>query len=118
MADSVDTGLLCIPRASYVELPLSDSLAWLHSRIDKFVRGGIYLLAGQPGIGKSTLGIQIALDLGRQDIKSLIVLTEVNTTDLGQRARMLCSDWPIPDAERALRNVKPEENRLCAVLCG
>lgn len=109
MPELDDAGLLGIPRAAYDELPLSESLDWLHSRIDKFVTGGIYLIAGQPGIGKSTLGIQIALDLGRQDIKSLYITTEVSKADLGQRARMLCSDWAIPDVDRALKNIKPHE---------
>jgi DNA repair protein RadA/Sms len=109
MVESAE-GLLGIPRSAYDELPISPSLDWLRSRIDKFVKGGIYLIAGQPGIGKSTLGIQIALDLGRQGVQSLYVSTEVNKADLAHRARMLCSDWPIPEADRALNNVKPYED--------
>lgn len=69
-------GLLGVGQTEYQEIELSESLAWLRHRIERFVVGGIYLVAGQPGIGKSTLGIQIALDLGRRGHKTLFVLTE------------------------------------------
>jgi putative ribosome biogenesis GTPase RsgA len=47
-------GLLGIGKTEYEQVDLSKSLAWLKQRIEKFVVGGIYLVAGQPGIGKST----------------------------------------------------------------
>ena len=67
MGDSrVDSsGLLGIGDSDFEEVALSDGLAWLRQRIGKFVKGGIYLLAGQPGIGKSTLGIQLAVDIAQ-----------------------------------------------------
>jgi len=104
------TGLLGIGKTEYQQVELSEGLGWLKQRIEKFVVGGIYLVAGQPGIGKSTLGIQIALDLGRGDQKTLYVLTEQSKEDLGQRARRMCSDWPPADAARALSNIEPEDN--------
>lgn len=104
------TGLLAIGNAEYEQVELSDNLAWLKQRIEKFVVGGIYLVAGQPGIGKSTLGIQIALDLGRHGQKSLYILTEQSKEDLAQRARRMCSEWPVPERDEALRNIRPEEN--------
>ncbi len=64
-------GLLGITGPEHEEIPLSDSLAWLRQRIAKFVVGGIYLLAGQPGIGKSRLSTQLALDVGRRQIRTL-----------------------------------------------
>jgi DNA repair protein RadA/Sms len=102
-------GLLSIESTDYDELPLSDNLAWLKNRISKFVQGGIYLLAGQPGIGKSRLSTQIALDLGRNNIKSLYILTEQSKEELAKIARQMTANWPQDEAIRALKNVEPEE---------
>ena len=112
MTDTTEqsTGLNAIADAKYKTIPLSNALGWLKERLDQVVAGGIYLIAGQPGIGKSTLGIQIALDLGRQGHKTLFILTEQSKEDLAKRARLMCSDWPRKDAERALENIKPEED--------
>jgi DNA repair protein RadA/Sms len=103
-------GLLGIGKTEYEQVDLSKSLAWLKQRIEKFVVGGIYLVAGQPGIGKSTLGIQIALDIGRRGQESLYILTEQSKEDLAQRARRMCSDWPAQEQKRALGNIRAEEN--------
>jgi DNA repair protein RadA/Sms len=109
MSNETD-GLLSIGNTEYEQVDLSNNLAWLKQRIEKFVVGGIYLVAGQPGIGKSTLGIQIALDLGRRGQQTLYVLTEQSKEDLAQRARRMCSDWPTRDQKEALRNIRAEEN--------
>ena len=109
MSHTEPTGLLGIGAAEHAELELSDSLAWLRQRIAKFVVGGVYLLAGQPGIGKSRLSTQIALDLGRRGIKSLYILTEQSQDDLAKVARQMTSDWPRKDVDNAFRNVFPEE---------
>lgn len=109
MSDVERTGLLAVTETEHGEIELSESLAWLRQRISKFVVGGIYLLAGQPGIGKSRLSAQIALDLGRRGVKTLYILTEQSRDDLANVARQMTSDWPRKDAERALGNVLPEE---------
>ena len=103
------SGLLAVQGIEYKELPLSDKMAWFKHRIGKFVTGGIYLIAGQPGIGKSTLGIQLALDLGKSEYKTLYILTEQSKEDLGNRARLMCSDWPIKQSNQSLRLIEPEE---------
>lgn len=111
MAKNTDSrGLLGVGETEYEELPLSEGLSWLRYRLEKFVLGGIYLIAGQPGIGKSTLGIQIALDLGRQGEKTLYVLTEQSTQDLARRARRMTSDWTAAETQRALALIQPEES--------
>ncbi|HLI61975.1 MAG TPA: ATPase domain-containing protein [Terriglobales bacterium] len=109
MSSSSATGLLKVRDTEYQEVELSEALAWLSLRIEKFVQGGVYLIAGQPGIGKSTLGIQIALDLGKRGERTLYVLTEQSTEDLAKRARRMTSDWSEAQAERALSNVVPDE---------
>ncbi len=55
MSASEPQGLLGVTNVQYEEVPLSNELNWFKGRIEKFVLGGIYLIAGQPGIGKSTL---------------------------------------------------------------
>lgn len=105
-----NSGLLGVGQTEYKEVELSDALGWLKHRIEKFVVGGIYLIAGQPGIGKSTLGIQIALDLGRRGEKTLYILTEQSKEDLAMRARRMCSDWPAAEGKKALAHIRPEED--------
>jgi DNA repair protein RadA/Sms len=110
MPDREGHGLSSVGETAYEEVPLSPALGWLKGRIERFVRGGIYLIAGQPGIGKSTLGIQIALDLGRSGERSLYILTEQSTEDLARRARLMCADWPPKQTDAALRLIEPEES--------
>ena len=107
MATDDSEGLLAVGKTQYAELPLSDEFTWFKRRIEKFVVGGIYLLAGQPGIGKSTLGIQLALDLGRRGKKTLYILTEQSKEDLALRARGICSSWPQDQIKAALSNIYP-----------
>lgn len=110
MTHSEPSGLLAVTETKHAEIELSDSLAWLRQRIAKFVVGGVYLLAGQPGIGKSRLSTQIALDIGRRGMKTLYILTEQSEGDLAKVARQMTSDWPKNDADRALENVWSEES--------
>lgn len=109
MATDEPTGLLSVSDAEYGEVPLTDDLAWLRHRIGKFVEGGVYLVAGQPGIGKSTLGLQLALDLGRQGLSTLYVLTEQSKSEIGKRARQMAAKWPSKDLNRALSSIQPED---------
>ncbi len=103
------SGLLAVEESEYKELQLSDAMNWLKFRISKFITGGVYLIAGQPGIGKSTLGIQLALDLGKTEQRSLYILTEQSKEDLGNRARRMSSDWRREDAQKALGLIEPED---------
>ncbi len=59
------------------------SLSWLNEAVGGgFVRGGIYLLAGEPGIGKSTLALQILGDAAKNGMKVLYVSTEQGLGDV------------------------------------
>lgn len=58
-------------------------LPWLKKAIGSdLIKGGIYLLAGEPGIGKTTLSLQILGDLSRQGVKVLYVPTEQSLSDI------------------------------------
>jgi DNA repair protein RadA/Sms len=112
MADSrsESSGLLGIGTSEFEELALSDDLRWLAQRLGKFVKGGIYLIAGQPGIGKSTLGIQLAVDLARSGKKTLYILTEQSKEELAHRARLITSNWTPSDVTRSLPKIEPEDS--------
>lgn len=110
MTPDENTGLLGAGESSYEEIPLSEDLAWLRHRIGKFVQGGIYLVAGQPGIGKSTLGLQLALDLGRQGFSTLYILTEQSKPEIAKRARMIASKWTAEEVRKAMALIQPEDS--------
>lgn len=58
-------------------------LPWLKNAIgSELIKGGIYLLAGEPGIGKTTLSLQILGELSRQGIKTLYIPTEQSLSDV------------------------------------
>ena len=58
-------------------------LPWFKKAIgSEFIKGGIYLLAGEPGIGKTTLAIQILGDLSGQGVKVLYIPTEQSFSDV------------------------------------
>jgi DNA repair protein RadA/Sms len=64
----------------YFSIP---SLPWLNEAVGNgFVRGGVYLLAGEPGIGKTTLALQILGDLAERGMKVLYVTTEQGLGDI------------------------------------
>lgn len=102
-------GLAEVNDVEHKEIPLTDDLAWLRHRIGKLVEGGIYLVAGEPGIGKSTLALQICLDLGRQGIPSIYITTEQSQQELARRARQMVSKWKPEEVQSALRRVQPYE---------
>lgn len=109
MTEKQNRGLLDVGAAEFRELPLTDDLSWLKERVTRLVEGGVYLIAGPPGIGKSTLGIQLALSLGAQNIPSVYVLTEQSKQELANRARLMTASWKPRVRERALLNLKPED---------
>lgn len=69
------------------------SLPWLARAVtDGFVHGGVYLLAGEPGIGKTTLAIQVLGDLATQGIKVLYLTTEQGLGDLKRAVTRILAD--------------------------
>lgn len=60
-------------------------LDWFQEALHGFAAGGIYLLAGQPGIGKSTLAFQLAIARALLGLPTLYLLTEQSTEDAARR---------------------------------
>lgn len=57
-----------------------------------FVEGSLCLLAGDPGIGKSTLTLQTAKNIAKQNKKVLYICAEESTTQVKLRAERLNAD--------------------------
>lgn len=89
-------------------LPLSDEYRWATDLCGGFVQGGSYLLGGTPGAFKSGLALQLALDLCRQNIHTLFILTEEPAHRLKDRALRMTSQWPKADVRRALTHLHVE----------
>lgn len=69
------------------------SLPWLERSVSPgLIRGGVYLLAGEPGIGKTTLAIQVLGDLARQGLKVLYLTTEQGLPDLKRAVERIHTD--------------------------
>ena len=103
------------------ELPISGGMAWFKSLVRRLVCGGIYLISGEPGAGKSTLTIQLGLDLAMQGIPVLFILTEQNSGELAARAREITKGISYSDIENMFKNIKIFDtitgiNELCNFL--
>lgn len=58
-------------------------LPWLQEALQGgLTKGGIYLIAGEPGIGKTTLAVQILADLAKRSIPVVYVTTEQSLADI------------------------------------
>ena len=58
-------------------------LPWLQEALHGgLVRGGIYLLAGEPGIGKTTLAVQILVDLAKRGTPVVYLTNEQSLADI------------------------------------
>lgn len=60
-----------------------DQIPWFTESVGGgLVPGGIYLLAGEPGIGKSTLSLQLLGAVAKQGLRGLYIATEQSLPDL------------------------------------
>jgi DNA repair protein RadA/Sms len=91
------------------ELTLPDELGFVRDAVSRFVAGGIYLIAGTPGGGKSLLSMQISLALARNRVRSLFVLTEQTASQLKEVAIRVTSDWEPKAVEQALACIQFED---------
>lgn len=77
-------------------------LPWFTRAVgSSLIRGGIYLLAGEPGIGKTTLSLQILGEIARQEVKVLYIPTEQSPADVKRVANRVFKSES-PDASREI----------------
>ena len=94
-------------------LPLGKQLQFFQDIVgNHFIAGGRYLLSGPPGGGKSRLATQICLDLARQHIPTLSILTEEAPEQMKRRAQQMISDWDPVASSSALGNMYVDHNLL------
>jgi len=75
------------------------------------VPGGIYLIGGEPGVGKSTLLLQILLEWAKAGKKAIYVSSEESEYQISIRAKRLLGKKAVPNTLRIL-----SYNELDAVL--
>ena len=80
-------------------LGLSTGMPSVDREIGGLENGGLYLLAGRPGSGKSTLGLQWAVDIARAGHGVLAISLEMTATALARRTLASMAKMPL----RALR---------------
>ena len=89
-----------IPDDSAPRLQLT-TMGWLTDAVNVVV-GGIYLLAGEPGVGKTTVAMQIALDLAAQRNHILYLTNEQSASDLKATAKRILSGMGLPQTATAV----------------
>lgn len=58
-------------------------MPWLHEALRSgLTRGGIYLIAGEPGIVKTTLAVQILVDLAKRGVPVVYLTNEQGLADI------------------------------------
>src|SRR5438552_6254177 len=58
-------------------------LPWLQEALrGGLTKGGIYLIAGEPGIGKTTLAVQILVDLAKRGVPVVYLTNEQSLADI------------------------------------
>jgi|DewCreStandDraft_2_1066082.scaffolds.fasta_scaffold00504_51 DNA repair protein RadA/Sms len=94
-----------IPRSGHEKLDLP-GLPWLQEALHGgLVRGGVYLLAGEPGIGKTTLAVQILADLSKRGIPSLYLTNEQSLNDIVGVVDRVTSHLPPQEASAVKDNL-------------
>lgn len=88
-----------IPDDSTATLPLR-GMEWFRSAV-KLCEGGSYLLAGEPGVGKTTIAMQLAVDLSSQGIEVLYLTNEQSESELKATADRVIHGLPDASAVKA-----------------
>lgn len=89
--------------------------AMLDSKIDGFIPGRLYVLAGLTSMGKTTLALQFALEVAKQGQRVHVWSKEMNDQDCRRRLASLLAGMPLPRG--VLLNLTPkQEERLDGAL--
>jgi len=72
-------------------LELDEDMAWLSNVLGPVPRGTVMLLSGDPGVGKSTLALQVAASAEEAGERSLYISTEQSGVALEKRLNQLAA---------------------------
>lgn len=97
LGDAVDRASAAIEEARTRKGPagISTGFSMLDERIGGLEPGTLTVLAGRPGMGKSALGWQIALNAALEGIGVLAISLEMSALELGRRALATFAGVPI-----------------------
>jgi DNA repair protein RadA/Sms len=86
-----------------LEMP---GLPWLQEALrGGLTKGGIYLISGEPGIGKTTLAVQILVDLAKRGIPVVYLTNEQSLADIATVVDRVTRGLSGPDAYAVRENL-------------
>lgn len=74
---------------------ISSGFECIDARLGGLEPGLVYVIAGRPGMGKSALGHQIAINVARSGTSVLELSLEMSATQLGRRTLAIAANVPI-----------------------
>lgn len=108
IGEAVDKALAAAERAAKGDGPTGVSTGFF--ALDDVIGGlgprTLNVLAGRPGMGKSALGFQIAINAARKGVGVLVLSLEMSTEELGRRALSVASGVPVTQLKRGFHTKK------------
>ena len=81
-------------------------LPWLQEVLcGGLAKGGIYLISGEPGIGKTTLAVQILVDLAKRSIPVVYLTNEQSLADIATVVDRVARGLSGPEADAVKDNL-------------
>jgi len=81
-------------------------LPWLQEVLcGGLAKGGIYLISGEPGIGKTTLAVQILVDLAKRSIPVVYLTNEQSLADIATVVNRVARGLSGPEADAVKDNL-------------
>lgn len=110
--EAIENALAKIDRASKGETAgVSSGFKGIDARLGGLEPGMVYVLAGRPGMGKSSLGHQVALNVARGGVGVLELSLEMSADQLGVRTLSSATGIPLNRLKRG-DLVENDANRL------
>lgn len=105
--DALDAALAAMERAKDGPTGMPTGFRCVDQRLGGLERGLVYAIGGRPGMGKSSLGHNMALNLARAGFPVLELSLEMSSTQLGRRSLATAARVPI----RAIQRGSPSDEQ-------
>jgi replicative DNA helicase len=106
---AMDSALEAMEKARDQPSGIATGFRVIDERIGGLEDGMVYVLAGRPGMGKSALGHQIALNAARAGVGVLELSLEMSAQQLGRRTLSTAAQVPIMAMKRGRLNMADGE---------